>query len=101
MSELLTVKEIARMCRVHELTIRRHIAQGKLKAVRVGKSIRIRQEDVEAYLAEDRKPDAGEKDGIITESDPFLDLIGMIEDEEAADLSSNKYKYFPEAFSPR
>ncbi len=50
MRELLTINEVARMLNVHEITIRRHIKRGKLKAVRVGRQIRVRREDVEEFM---------------------------------------------------
>ena len=50
MSELLTVDETAARLRVHPITVRRHIKQGKLRAVRAGGRIRVRQEDLERFL---------------------------------------------------
>jgi len=50
MSELLTVAEAASALRVHQMTVRRHIKQGDLRAVRVGGRIRIHQEDLDAYV---------------------------------------------------
>ena len=41
----MTVAEVARLCRVHEITVRRHIRQGRLHAVRVGRAIRIKPEE--------------------------------------------------------
>lgn len=50
MSELLTISEVAKMLNLHEITIRRHIKQGKLKAVKAGRSVRIRREDLEEFI---------------------------------------------------
>ncbi|MCC6629350.1 MAG: helix-turn-helix domain-containing protein [Chloroflexi bacterium] len=50
MMELLTVDEAARLLKVTPTTIRRHINAGRLPAVRVGRSVRIRQEAVEGFL---------------------------------------------------
>ena len=50
MLELLTVSEVARTLDLHEITIRRHIKQGKLKAVKVGRRVRIRREDLEEFM---------------------------------------------------
>jgi len=47
---LLTVAEVARRLRVHEITVRRHIKAGTLRAVRVGRSIRVQEEDLERFL---------------------------------------------------
>lgn len=50
MSELLTVEEVARALHLHKMTVRRHIGEGRLKAVRVGRRIRIRSEDLESFI---------------------------------------------------
>jgi excisionase family DNA binding protein len=50
-SQFLTVTEVARMLRVSNMTVYRLITNGQLRAVRVGKSYRLREEDVDAYLA--------------------------------------------------
>jgi excisionase family DNA binding protein len=48
--ELLTIPETARLLKVTPITVRRHIAAGRLPAVRVGKGIRVRKEAVEQFL---------------------------------------------------
>lgn len=50
MLELLTVSEAARILDLHEITIRRHIKQGRLKAVKVGRRVRIRRRDLEEFM---------------------------------------------------
>ncbi|HEY2427646.1 MAG TPA: helix-turn-helix domain-containing protein [Acidimicrobiales bacterium] len=50
-STFLTVAEVARSLRVSNMTVYRLISSGELPAVRVGKSYRLREEDVDAYLA--------------------------------------------------
>jgi excisionase family DNA binding protein len=47
---LLTVRDVARRLQVHEVTVRRHILAGRLKAVHVGKSVRVTPKDLEEYL---------------------------------------------------
>ena len=47
---LLTVGEVAGIMRVSNMTVYRLINAGALKAVRIGKSYRIRPEDVYSYL---------------------------------------------------
>lgn len=49
---LLTVDEVAELMRVSNMTVYRLIKSGALAALRVGKNYRIRNEDVERYLAE-------------------------------------------------
>jgi excisionase family DNA binding protein len=51
-SQFLTVAEVARVLRISNMTVYRLISSGQLPAVRVGKSYRLREEDVDRYLAE-------------------------------------------------
>jgi excisionase family DNA binding protein len=50
-SAFVTVGEVASQLRVSNMTVYRLISAGELAAVRIGKSYRIREEDVDAYLA--------------------------------------------------
>lgn len=47
----LTVAEVAAMMRVSTMTVYRLIKAGDIPAVRVGKSYRIREDDVDRFLA--------------------------------------------------
>lgn len=47
MPEYLTVREVAAIYRVNEITVRRHIRSGKLRAVKIGGRVRVRREDAE------------------------------------------------------
>jgi excisionase family DNA binding protein len=49
-STFVTVGEVARQLRVSNMTVYRLISAGELPAVRIGKSYRLREEDVDAYL---------------------------------------------------
>ena len=49
---LLTVGEVAATMRVSNMTVYRLIKAGQLAAIRVGKNYRIRESDVERYLAD-------------------------------------------------
>ena len=57
-SRFLTPAEVAEQLRVSSMTVYRLIKSGELRAARIGKSYRIREEDVDAYLAA-RFSDAG------------------------------------------
>ena len=48
--ELLTVQEVARLLRVSPITVRRHIASGRLAAVRAGRQVRVPRESLDAFL---------------------------------------------------
>jgi excisionase family DNA binding protein len=51
-AHFLTVSEVADLLRVSNMTVYRLISAGQLPAARVGKSYRIREEDIDRYLAE-------------------------------------------------
>jgi excisionase family DNA binding protein len=48
----LTVAEVADIMRVSTMTVYRLIKAGDLRAVRVGKSYRLSEDDVDRYLAQ-------------------------------------------------
>lgn len=54
----LTPAEVAEQLRVSAMTVYRLIKNGELRAARIGKSYRVLEEDVDAYLAA-RFSDAG------------------------------------------
>lgn len=47
MNNLLSVKQVAFILKVHPLTIRRYIKDKKLKAVKVGGNVRIQENDLQ------------------------------------------------------
>ncbi|MHB1928899.1 MAG: helix-turn-helix domain-containing protein [Acidimicrobiales bacterium] len=49
-SQFVTVNEVASMLRVSNMTVYRLVQSGQLPAVRVGRSYRIREEDVDRLL---------------------------------------------------
>ena len=57
-TRFLTPAEVAEQLRVSSMTVYRLIKAGELRAARIGKSYRISEEDVDAYL-QDRFSDAG------------------------------------------
>ncbi len=48
----MTVSEVADLMRVSSMTVYRLIKAGEIRAARVGKSYRIRESDVDRYLAD-------------------------------------------------
>jgi len=54
---LLTVREVAQRLRLHEMTVRRHIREGRLRALRVGGRIRVEEEELMRLSLLDRKRD--------------------------------------------
>lgn len=55
---LLTVSEVAGLLRVSRMTVYRLIKTGELPSFRVGKSYRLREQDIHSYLNE-RYTEAG------------------------------------------
>lgn len=47
---LLTVAEVASVMRVSRMTVYRLIRRGQLKAIRVGRNYRVREQDLREYL---------------------------------------------------
>ena len=54
----MTVNEVADLLRVSRMTVYRLIKEGQIAALRVGRSYRLREEDVDTYL-HDRYTEAG------------------------------------------
>lgn len=50
-ARLLTVGEVADALRVSNMTVYRLVGSGQLAALRVGRSYRIREDDLDRYLA--------------------------------------------------
>lgn len=50
MEEFYTINQAAISLKVHSLTVRRYIKEGKLKAYRVGGNIRVSVNDLRAFL---------------------------------------------------
>lgn len=100
--ELLTVKETADMLRVSPVTIRRHIASGKLPAVRIGRAIRI-ERDAVSTLVEPVDPDLERlaQAKPTSADDPLWRIVGIATSAEGepTDVSVNHDKYLAEAYA--
>lgn len=85
MEPLLSVKQVAFIFKVHPLTIRRYIKEGRLTAVRVGGNVRIKESDLQNFhsaltiaspqqsiILKAKKP----KEFPFTNLDPLLRLAG-------------------------
>jgi excisionase family DNA binding protein len=66
---LLTVAEVAERLRVHPITVRRHIKDGRLRAVRVGRAVRVRESDLEAFLSSTKVSDVRAEYGAAAATD--------------------------------
>jgi excisionase family DNA binding protein len=58
MGRFVTVAEVAKQLRVSNMTVYRLIKAGQMRAVRVGRGYRLREDDVRKYLQQ-RYMDAG------------------------------------------
>lgn len=78
----LSVKQVAYILKVHPLTVRRYIKEGKLKAIKVGGNVRIKESQL-SELSRDFSPNPFRKfrkfqttAKVFTDYDPMLRLIG-------------------------
>jgi excisionase family DNA binding protein len=102
MDELLTIDEVARYCKVHKATVRRHIASGRLRSVRVGRAVRVRKEDVDQFVGARAEPPTDDEHRPFTLDDPFWEFVGSIDDPDGVDwISRDKRRALAEAYSAR
>lgn len=99
--ELLTVQEAAGELRVSTMTVRRHIASGRLRAVRAGRAVRIERSALDAFvtpvlLAEADDAESGSRP--LSFDAPIWQLVGIIDDDGPTDGSTNHDKYLAEAY---
>ena len=52
MPEIMTTKELAKYLRLHEITICKHAAEGKIPAVQVGRVWRFDKEAIDKWIGE-------------------------------------------------
>lgn len=51
MPEIMTTKEVARYLKLHELTICKYAAQGKIPAIRIGRVWRFDKEAIDRWIS--------------------------------------------------
>lgn len=82
MEEFYTVNQAAIALKIHPLTVRRYIKEGKLKAVRVGGNVRIALNDLRAFTqdfiphAKQTRVQTATTTRIFNFNDPLLRLKG-------------------------
>jgi excisionase family DNA binding protein len=85
MENLLNVNQVAFILKVHPLTVRRYIKEKKLKAVRVGGNVRVKDSEVTNFTQEFIPHSIDNKDDVVKlkvrskefgDDDPFLRLEG-------------------------
>lgn len=95
----MTVQETAEVLKVSTVTVRRYIASRRLAAVRIGRSVRIRKEDVDRLPVE-FVPSRHGRGRRTSADDPLWGIIG-IASSQPDDVSENKHKYLAEAYAPK
>ncbi len=98
--ELLTVHEVAALLKVNPMTVRRYIAAGKLRAVRIGRSIRISRsalDDLVTPVEPQPRPRARRKVRTLSAEDSLCKLVGLAKDVEPTD-AYRKHEYLDEAY---
>ena len=93
---LLTIREVAQITKLSATTIRRRIASGELKAVRVGRGVRVPKETLDELMkrleprVNNLKPVL--KGQPLTFDDPLWNIVGTATSAEPSD-SSKKHEY--------
>jgi len=83
MSDLLTVRQVAFILKVHPLTIRRYIRDKKLNAVKIAGAVRIKEDDLTLFQKAYDSPTkhapvtAHSETQTFSLSDPFWKLEGV------------------------
>ncbi len=99
--ELLTVEEAARMLRVSTVTIRRRIADGSLKALRVGRAVRLSSDAIGELIKPVEPRERRVTKGSPTSADdPLWDIVGMGNSGGPGDVAENVDKSLAEAYMP-
>ena len=49
---MLTIKDVAKKLKLHEMTVYRYVVSGKIKSVKFGNAYRIREEELEKIMRE-------------------------------------------------
>lgn len=84
MNNLLSVRQVAFILKVHPLTVRRYIKENKLKALKAGGNVRIEEKELENFKKEVTPQENTENvmkikrnsTRVFTQDDPLLRLKG-------------------------
>ena len=61
MSEIMTTKELAKYLRLHEITICKHAAEGKIPGIRIGSAWRFDKEAIDRWIGGGQKKETKKK----------------------------------------
>jgi excisionase family DNA binding protein len=84
MDNLLNVNQVAFILKVHPLTIRRYLRDGKLKAIMIGGNVRIKESQLQEFSKEfspgarSQIKSIEKKVKVFTSEDPLFQLKGRV-----------------------
>ncbi len=55
MSEIMTTREIAKYLKLHEITVLKHVSEGKIPAIRIGGVWRFDKGTIDKWLSEGQR----------------------------------------------
>ncbi len=55
MPQIMTTKEVAKYLKLHEITVCKYAAEGKIPAIRIGRVWRFDKEAIDKWIAEEAK----------------------------------------------
>ncbi len=55
MAELMTTREIAKYLKLHQITVLKHVSEGKIPAVRIGRVWRFDKKAIDTWLGGGQK----------------------------------------------
>jgi excisionase family DNA binding protein len=62
MPQIMTTKELARYLKLHEITICKYAAQGRIPAIRIGRVWRFDREVIDKWIAKGTRQESPEKE---------------------------------------
>ena len=62
MAQMMTTKEVSKYLNLHEITVYKHAADGKIPAIRIGGVWRFDKEVIDAWIGGDQKKTGGHTD---------------------------------------
>jgi excisionase family DNA binding protein len=62
MAQIMTTKELAEYLNLHEITVGKYAAQGRIPAVRIGKRWRFDKNAIDEWIGGDQGKTGGDKD---------------------------------------
>lgn len=61
MPQIMTTKEVAKYLKLHEITVCKYAAEGKIPAIRIGRVWRFDKEAIDKWIAEEAKAPKNKK----------------------------------------